>query len=85
MNAPAPSPPRIWRPRARILVVDDLNHTRHVISSLLKNEGYDAEVAPTVSIALLQPVKGTVVGLQWALYMHGFGDAEDAIETHPEL
>ena len=37
------------------------------------------------SIALLQPVKGAVVGLQWALYMHGFGDAEDAIETHPEL
>lgn len=37
------------------------------------------------SIALLQPIKGAVVGLQWALYMHGFGDAADAIETHPEL
>lgn len=36
-------------------------------------------------IALLQPVKGAVVGLQWALYMHGFGDHEDDIEHHPEL
>lgn len=52
MNAPAPCPPRIWRPRARILVVDDLNNTRHVIASLLKSEGYDAEIAATGSIAL---------------------------------
>jgi len=32
---------------------------------------------PTVlilSLALLQPVKGAVVGLQWALRMHGFDD-----------
>ncbi|WP_312794331.1 DUF983 domain-containing protein [Tianweitania sp.] len=36
-------------------------------------------------IALLQPVKGAVVGLQWALYMHGFGGHEDDIEHHPEL
>jgi uncharacterized protein (DUF983 family) len=27
-----------------------------------------------LSLALLQPVKGTVVGLQWALKMHGFDD-----------
>jgi uncharacterized protein (DUF983 family) len=27
-----------------------------------------------VSLALLQPVKGAVVGLQWALRLHGFGD-----------
>jgi uncharacterized protein (DUF983 family) len=27
-----------------------------------------------MSLALLQPVKGTVVGLQWALKMHGFDD-----------
>jgi uncharacterized protein (DUF983 family) len=26
------------------------------------------------SLALLQPVKGAVVGLQWALRMHGFDD-----------
>lgn len=38
-----------------------------------------------MSLALLQPVKGAVVGLQWALYMHGFGEAGDTIETHPEL
>jgi uncharacterized protein (DUF983 family) len=27
------------------------------------------------SLALLQPVKGAVVGLQWALRMHGFDEA----------
>jgi uncharacterized protein (DUF983 family) len=26
-----------------------------------------------LTLALLQPVKGAVVGLQWALRMHGFG------------
>lgn len=36
------------------------------------------------AIALLRPVKGAVVGLQWALYMHGFGGDEDTIESHPE-
>lgn len=29
------------------------------------------------SLLLLQPVKGTVVGLQWALKMHGFGEKPD--------
>lgn len=37
------------------------------------------------SLALLAPVKGAVVGLQWALYMHGFGGEKDVVETHPEL
>lgn len=33
-----------------------------------------------LSLLLLQPVKGTVVGLQWALRMHGFDDnAPDGI------
>ena len=27
------------------------------------------------SLALLQPVKGSVVGMQWALRMHGFNEA----------
>ena len=36
------------------------------------------------ALALLRPVKGAVVGLQWALYMHGFGGEEDLIEAHPE-
>jgi len=38
-----------------------------------------------MSLGLLQPVKGAVVGLQWALYMHGFGGNDDFIETHPEM
>lgn len=29
-----------------------------------------------MALALLQPVKGAIVGLQWALYMHGFGGEE---------
>lgn len=37
------------------------------------------------SLVLLRPCKGAVVGLQWALYMHGFGDEEERLETHPEL
>ncbi|TJX38575.1 MAG: DUF983 domain-containing protein, partial [Mesorhizobium sp.] len=36
-----------------------------------------------LSIALLQPVKGAVIGLQWAFYMHGFGGEKDVIEPHP--
>jgi len=38
-----------------------------------------------LAIGLLQPVKGAIVGLQWALYMHGFGGEEPALETHPDL
>lgn len=38
-----------------------------------------------LSIALLQPVKGAVVGIQWANYMHGFGGTEDQPESHWEL
>lgn len=37
-----------------------------------------------LALALLRPVKGAAVGLQWALYMHGFGGHDDHIETHPE-
>ena len=37
------------------------------------------------SLALLRPIKGAVVGLQWANYMHGFGGEDDLIETHPEI
>ncbi|CAN7553524.1 DUF983 domain-containing protein [Mesorhizobium caraganae] len=36
-----------------------------------------------LSVALLQPVKGAVIGLQWALYMHGFGGEKDATEPRP--
>ena len=38
-----------------------------------------------MTLALLQPVKGAVVGLQWALRMHGFSGKPDALETHPEI
>ena len=38
-----------------------------------------------LALALLQPVKGAVIGLQWALNMHGFGGDEELIEVHPEV
>ncbi len=36
-------------------------------------------------LLLIQPIKGAVVGLQWALRMHGFSGEDDALDTHPEL
>jgi uncharacterized protein (DUF983 family) len=39
-----------------------------------------APITVISSLALLQPVKGAVIGLQWALKMHGFGGHEDAPE-----
>lgn len=44
-----------------------------------------APLTLVLSLLLLQPVKGAVIALQWALYMHGFGDEADTVETHPEL
>ncbi|WP_274424514.1 DUF983 domain-containing protein [Chelativorans sp. YIM 93263] len=38
-----------------------------------------------MSLALIGPIKGAVVGLQWALRMHGFGGEKDVVESHPEL
>jgi uncharacterized protein (DUF983 family) len=38
-----------------------------------------------MAVGLLRPIKGAVVGLQWALYMHGFGGEDDVAETHPEM
>ena len=43
-----------------------------------------APLTVIMSLALLQPIKGAVVGLQWAYYMHGFGGEVDHIEGHPE-
>ena len=44
-----------------------------------------APLTVVMALAMLRPVKGAIVGLQWALYMHGFGGEEDALETHPEI
>ncbi|MEM6461038.1 MAG: DUF983 domain-containing protein [Pseudomonadota bacterium] len=38
-------------------------------------------VSLAMGLALLQPFKGAVIGLQWANQMHGFGDSEDASEA----
>lgn len=39
-----------------------------------------APVTLASAIALMQPVKGAVIGLQWALKMHGFGGHVDEPE-----
>lgn len=36
------------------------------------------------AILFLQPVKGAVVGLQWALRMHGFSGEKGAYNSHSE-
>jgi uncharacterized protein (DUF983 family) len=36
-----------------------------------------------MTLGLLQPVKGAIIGLQWALYMHGF-DKDAAPDTMAE-
>lgn len=36
-------------------------------------------------LAVLPIAKGALVGLQWALRMHGFGGAPDAPDSHPAL
>ncbi|QND52719.1 DUF983 domain-containing protein [Phyllobacterium sp. 628] len=36
-----------------------------------------APLTVILSIALLQPIKGAIIGLQWANYMHGFGETNE--------
>lgn len=36
-----------------------------------------------LSLVLMQPVKGGVIGLQWALRMHGFGGEPELPERQP--
>lgn len=43
-----------------------------------------APLTVIMALGLLRPIKGATVGLQWALYMHGFGEGDEALETHPE-
>lgn len=38
-----------------------------------------------LALVLLTPVKGATVGLQWALRMHGFGEEQERLDSHPEL
>lgn len=49
----------------------------------LSSWGHLAIWAPVTvigALALMQPVKGGVIGLQWALRMHGFGETNDEPE-----
>ena len=38
---------------------------------------------PLACLALLRPIKGAVVGMQWANFMHGFGGHEDVPDPIP--
>ena len=42
-------------------------------------------VTALACLALLEPVKGAVVGMQWALRMHGFGGEPDIPGEDPSL
>ena len=37
-----------------------------------------------MSLALLRPIKGALIGLQWALYMHGFDPRVEDPDAMPE-
>ncbi len=39
-------------------------------------------IALLVSLLIIQPIKGGVIGLQWALRMHGFGESPDIPEDY---
>lgn len=39
-------------------------------------------IAIITSLLLIQPIKGGVIGLQWALKMHGFGGHDDTPEDY---
>jgi len=41
-------------------------------------------VAAFLSLALLRPLKGGVVGLQWALRLHGFGRSTPSLSLPPK-
>ena len=49
---------------------------RHYSPPLLLEVGFWLAVTLALTLWLLPRVKGAIVGLQWALKMHGFGDEE---------
>lgn len=52
--------------------------------SMLEHLAVWVPITLIMTIGLLQPTKGAVVGLQWAFRMHGFSGQNDALDTHPE-
>lgn len=52
--------------------------------SLVQHLAIWVPLTVALAVGLLQPVKGAVIGMQWALYMHGFGGHGDPVDTHPE-
>ncbi len=38
---------------------------------------------PAACLAFLRPIKGAVVGMQWATFMHGFGGEVEGVSSAP--
>lgn len=41
-------------------------------------------IAVITSLLIIQPIKGSVIGLQWALRMHGFGQPSEPPEDYDQ-
>ncbi len=64
---------------AMMLMVErstDLSHALHLSIWI--------PMAIIMSLILLQPFKGAVVGMQWALRMHGFGEGDNFSAANDE-
>lgn len=53
----------------------------HYAPSMLFQLAFYLPLTLILSLVLLTPIKGAVVGLQWALRLHGFGDRVTALQS----
>ncbi|MCO6186023.1 DUF983 domain-containing protein [Rhizobium sp. L1K21] len=71
-----------------IVVVGHVLMTAYMLTDAMMPDALWVHLVVWVSLAILtslltiQPIKGGVIGLQWALRMHGFGDTPDPIEEN---
>ncbi|WP_348628403.1 DUF983 domain-containing protein [Mesorhizobium sp. WSM3862] len=63
------------------LVVGGFLSTETLFKSSLRSTSQWAPAAILLGLILLQWVKGAVIGMQWALEVHGFGGRDDAMEA----
>ena len=54
------------------MIMDTLHHLPMVATLAIW-----APITVITALAIIQPIKGGVIGLQWALRMHGFGGREE--------
>lgn len=63
-----------------VLIGGVMSLERAMQPSMLVHAAVWLPLALVLCLALLPPVKGALVGLQWALRMHGFGHGPDPAE-----